>query len=246
MKIIFLDTETTGFSPRKGDRITEIACVEMVDGILTGKIFHKYVNPERKLSKKAAEITGLSLDLLKDKPLFKDVANEFLEFVKDAKIVIHNAPFDVRFINNELEIIKSPVSTLSAISKEIIDTLTTAKSLFPKEANSIDALCLRFNITNDRSSQHGALIDAKILASIYTKLINFDPITKCPVKILKVINKVPKINLTIPSSSSASMQYLYEAEKNPKKSGNEIQPIELSKTIDEVSDKLKKLKASSL
>ncbi|MDR0552931.1 MAG: DNA polymerase III subunit epsilon [Holosporales bacterium] len=162
MREIAVDTETTGLYWTAGDKITEIGCIEIIDKKITGKSFHAYVNPQRKVSTKAAEISGLTYDFLKNFKTFDYVADEFLNFIKDDKIVIHNAPFDVGFLNFQLaEAEKQPMKN------KIVDTLAMAKRKFPGAPATLDALCSRFSVDASKRVKHGALIDAELLAQIY-------------------------------------------------------------------------------
>ncbi len=163
---IVLDTETTGLSPRDGHRIVEIGALEMVNKVLTGKKFHFYINPERDMPLEAYRIHGISSEFLKDKPLFKDIADTFLRFIEDSKLVIHNAPFDIKFLNHEL-------SLLSLSSLELtntIDTLIIARKTFPGAKVNLNALCRRFKVDNSSRQYHGALKDAELLAEVYVEL----------------------------------------------------------------------------
>lgn len=165
---IVLDTETTGLDPRSGHRLIEIACVEVVDYIPTGKHFHRYVHPDRAIDPDAERVHGISLDSLKDKPRFHEpvVCEEFLAFVGDDPIVAHNAPFDRGFVNAELERAGKPVTH----EHRWVDTLVIAKKKFPGMYNSLDALCKRMKISLDGREKHGALIDAQLLAAVYLEL----------------------------------------------------------------------------
>lgn len=165
---LIFDTETTGFDPFSGDRLIEIGLVEMIDKSLTGSNYHVYVNPERDVPESAFKIHGLSTEFLKDKPVFSDVMDEFLDYVgEDSVLVAHNAEFDMRFINWELENAgKKPLHT-----KRFIDTLAIARTKFPGAANSLDALCKRFAVNNTHRTLHGALLDAEILADVYIELL---------------------------------------------------------------------------
>jgi DNA polymerase-3 subunit epsilon len=162
-----LDTETTGLDPRQGDRIIEIGILEMKNRILTGQKFHHYVNPQRDVSNEAYRVHGISSEFLKNKPLFKDIADEFLEFIGNGKLVIHNAPFDIKFLNHELSLLKKPSLELSSA----IDTLEMAKKLFPGTRINLDALCKRFKVDNSSRQFHGALKDAALLAEVYVELL---------------------------------------------------------------------------
>lgn len=165
MRQIILDTETTGLNPRSGDRIIEIGCVEMLNRRLTGKNFHYYLNPERDSDPGALAVHGLTSEFLRDKPKFADIAAEFCEFVRDAEIIIHNAPFDVGFLDAEFEKVGLPA--FAEHVQKVIDTLLQAKELHPGKRNSLDALCERYGISNSHRTLHGALLDAELLAEVY-------------------------------------------------------------------------------
>ena len=165
MRQIILDTETTGLNPRSGDRIIEIGCVEILNRRLTGKNFHYYLNPERESDPGALAVHGLTSEFLSGKPTFADIVTEFCEFVRDAEIIIHNAPFDVGFLDAELEKVGLPV--FSDHVQKVIDTLLQAKELHPGKRNSLDALCERYGISNSHRTLHGALLDAELLAEVY-------------------------------------------------------------------------------
>lgn len=166
MREIVFDTETTGLDPAAGDRVTEIGCVEVIDCIPTGRTFHTYVNPERDVPQIVTEITGLTAEFLADKPLFAEIAQKFLDFVGDAGLVAHNAPFDRGFINMELTRLKRPVIA----DDRFRDTVAIARKKFPGSPASLDALCKRFNISLDSREKHGALTDAVLLADVYLEL----------------------------------------------------------------------------
>ena len=167
MREIVLDTETTGLDPLRGDRLVEIGCVEIFNRMPTGQTYHVYINPERDMPKEAFDVHGLSSEFLADKPLFSAVVEAFLEFIGDAPLVIHNASFDIGFINAELERIKRP-----AISRErLVDTLLLARRKHPGVSNRLDDLCSRYAIDNSRRTKHGALLDSELLAEVYIDLI---------------------------------------------------------------------------
>ncbi|MEP3431690.1 MAG: DNA polymerase III subunit epsilon [Roseibium sp.] len=167
MREISFDTETTGLNPRGGDRLVEIGGVELINHIPTGKSYHVYINPQRDMPEGAFKVHGLSEEFLSDKQLFSQVADEFLEFVGDATLVIHNAAFDMGFINMELE--KAGRRHIS--NDQVLDTLEIARRKHPSGPNSLDALCSRYGIDNSRRVKHGALLDAEILAEVYLELI---------------------------------------------------------------------------
>lgn len=167
MREIVLDTETTGFDPEQGDRIVEIGAVELWNHVPTGETYHVYINPERSMPKEAFEVHGLGDDFLRDKPLFKDIAQGFLDFVKTDKMVIHNASFDMKFLNAELSKLNFPKLPW----EQALDTLAIARQRFPGSPASLDALCRRFGIDNGARTLHGALLDSEILAEVYLELI---------------------------------------------------------------------------
>ena len=168
MRQIFLDTETTGLSPESGDRIVEIGCIEMVNRRLTGETRHVYLNPERKGQEEAIRIHGLTDEFLADKPKFAEVATDLLDFLAGAEVIIHNAAFDVGFLNAELKRLKrEPFHTIAA---KVTDTLLMARETYPGKANSLDALCRRLEVDNSNRTLHGALLDAGLLAEVYIRL----------------------------------------------------------------------------
>ena len=165
MRQIFLDTETTGLDPNQGHRVIEIAAVEMNNRQLTTNYYHTYLNPGREIDPAAQEVHGITLDFLQDKPIFKDIAAEFLNFIKNSEIIIHNAPFDVGFLNMELG--KISFDKLETHSVSIFDSLKLAKEIRPGQRNNLDALCRSYNIDNTSRSFHGALLDAQLLGDVY-------------------------------------------------------------------------------
>ncbi|GBU14963.1 DNA polymerase III subunit epsilon [Polaromonas sp.] len=168
MRQIVLDTETTGLSPENGDRIIEIGCVELVARKLTGNNKHFYLNPERDSHEDAFKVHGLSSEFLKDKPKFPAVAAELLAYLQGAEVIIHNAPFDLGFLNKELELMGG--QSLQHCVSEVTDTLAMAKEMFPGKRNSLDALCSRLDVDNSGRTLHGALLDAELLADVYINL----------------------------------------------------------------------------
>jgi DNA polymerase-3 subunit epsilon len=165
MRQIFLDTETTGLYHAQGHRVIEVAAVEVVNRRLTKHHFHYYLNPDREIDQGAQEVHGISLDFLQDKPRFADIANELISFIADAELIMHNAPFDVGFLNREFGLIEQkPVESIAA---KITDTLKIAKEMRPGQRNSLDALCKHYGIDNSRRTLHGALLDAELLADVY-------------------------------------------------------------------------------
>jgi len=165
MRQIFLDTETTGLDPNQGHRVIEIAAVEMNNRQLTSNHFHTYLNPSREIDLAAQEVHGITLEFLQDKPFFKDVVSEFLDFLKDSEVIIHNAPFDVGFINMELG--KISLDKLDKQPLTIFDSLKLAKEIRPGQRNNLDALCKAYDIDNTSRSFHGALLDAQLLGDVY-------------------------------------------------------------------------------
>jgi DNA polymerase III subunit epsilon len=164
---IILDTETTGLDPKKGDRLIEIGCIEIVNRIPTGKEYHCFINPERDVPIEAQNVHGLSTEFLKDKPLFRKVAKEFLAFIGDDTLVIHNAQFDIGFLNFELDRIGLPTIGFD----RVVDTLALARRKHPAGPNNLDALCKRYGIDNSKRTKHGALVDSLLLAEVYVELL---------------------------------------------------------------------------
>ena len=184
MNEIFLDTETTGLSFKDGHKVVEIACVETKDLVVTGKVFHKLINPERDVPNEAFKIHGFSTEFLSRKETFREVADEFLEFIKGKKLIIHNASFDVSFLNGELSLLKK-----NQIDKNfIIDSLEIARNKFPGTSNSLDALCKKFNIDLSKRTKHNALLDCELLREVYVNLLDV---------------KEPKLNLALNSPDRA-------------------------------------------
>lgn len=167
LREIVLDTETTGLDPRRGDRLIEIGCIELVNRIPTGNEYHCFINPERNVPAEAEAVHGLSTAFLLDKPLFAEVADKFLEFIAGDTLVIHNAVFDVGFLNAELERLAGPVLSMS----RVVDTLQLARRKHPAGPNSLDALCKRYGIDNSKRIKHGALMDSLLLAEVYVELL---------------------------------------------------------------------------
>jgi DNA polymerase III subunit epsilon len=166
MREVVIDTETTGLDPANGHRIVEIGCIELLNAIPTGEIFHSYVDPERDMPEAAFRVHGLSAEFLAGKPVFAEVARDFLTFIDGARIIAHNAEFDMRFVNAELALLGiEPIA-----DDHIVDSLSLARRKFPGAANSLDALCVRFGIDTSRRTKHGALLDAEMLAEVYAEL----------------------------------------------------------------------------
>ena len=163
---IVLDTETTGLEAELGHRIIEIGCVEVVNRKLTGRHFHQYINPEREIDEGAQQVHGISLESLADKPLFADIAQEFIDFVAGAELVIHNAPFDVGFLDVELDLLSNKIGKINQHC-QVLDSLILARQMHPGQRNSLDALCKRYFIDNSQRDLHGALLDAELLAEVY-------------------------------------------------------------------------------
>lgn len=168
MRQIILDTETTGLDPAQGHRIIEVAAVEMINRRLTGNHLHRYVNPERDIDAGAMRVHGITPEFLQDKPRFADVAREFVEFIADAELIIHNAPFDVGFLNMELALLG--MTPLASFCRGVTDTLAMAKALHPGQRNNLDALCKRYDVDNTARTLHGALVDCELLAAVYLAL----------------------------------------------------------------------------
>ena len=167
MRQIVLDTETTGIDPKEGHRIIEIGCVELVNRRLTGNHFHVYINPGRHIEQEAIEVHGITNEFLADKPTFSQVAQEFVSFIKGAQLVIHNAPFDVGFMDHEFKMEASTSGVITSKICDVLDTLTLARQMHPGQKNNLDALCRRYGIDNSHREKHGALLDSEILADVY-------------------------------------------------------------------------------
>lgn len=165
MRQIFLDTETTGLDPAQGHRIIEVAAVEVVNRRFTGNHYHRYLNPDRDIDAGAQAVHGISLERLQGEPRFGDIAREFLDFIAGAELVIHNAPFDIGFLNNELGMLD--LGRVADVCDSTIDTLKMAKDLHPGQRNNLDALCRRYGVDNSNRTLHGALLDAELLADVY-------------------------------------------------------------------------------
>ncbi len=169
MRQIILDTETTGLEWKKGNRVVEIGCVELVERRPTGNTYHQYINPQREFEQGAAEVTGLSLEFLVDKPLFADIADDFLAFVDGAELIIHNAAFDIGFLDHELSLLGESYGRMRD-RVQVEDSLLMARQRFPGQRNSLDALCRRLGVDNAHRQQHGALLDAQLLCEVYLHL----------------------------------------------------------------------------
>ena len=216
MNEVFLDTETTGLSFREGHKVIEIACIETKDLIPTGNIFHKLINPQRSVPEGAFKIHGFSEEFLKDKQIFKNVADEFLNFITEKKIIIHNAPFDLGFLDGELSSIKK-----DKINKKlVIDSLETARNKFPGASNSLDALCRKFNIDLSKRIKHNALLDCELLREVYINLLDA---------------KEPKFNLT----NNSADQNIFEV-KDYNKKIIKISETDIKKHKDFLKSELKK------
>ena len=203
MKEIVLDTETTGLEVRDGHRIVEIGCIELENQIPTSKKFHYYLNPETKVSEKAFKVHGYSDKFLSSQKKFLEICDEFLSFIKDKKLIIHNAPFDLSFLNYELRLIN--LSTIN--KKNVIDTLEIARQKFPGSQNSLDALCKRFNVDNSKREKHTALIDCKLLKEVYINLLD---------------QKEPKLDLK--NSENINFTYKHDERETKKYNKKIIKP----------------------
>jgi DNA polymerase-3 subunit epsilon len=168
MRQIVLDTETTGLNPRTGDRVIEIGCVELHNRMLTGNNFHRYLNPDRDSEEGALAVHGLTTEFLRDKPRFAEIAQELRDYIQGAEVIIHNAPFDLGFLNAEFKLLGLPTFTEHCSS--VIDTLVNAKEMHPGKRNSLDALCDRYGVSNAHRKLHGALLDAELLADVYLSM----------------------------------------------------------------------------
>jgi DNA polymerase-3 subunit epsilon len=174
MRQVVLDTETTGLDPKQGHRIIEIGALELVDRQLTGRRFHAYVNPEREIERGAMEVHGITAEFLSDKPRFFEIADDLLAFAADSELVIHNAPFDIGFIDNELLVCGHQTPSITHLAS-VLDTLELARDLHPGQRNNLDALCKRYDVDNSSRSLHGALLDAEILTDVYLAMTGGQP-----------------------------------------------------------------------
>ena len=216
MNEVFLDTETTGLSFKDGHKIVEIACIETKDLISTGKVFHKLINPKRNVPEEAYNVHGFTEQFLSDKETFEKISDEFLEFIKNKKIIIHNASFDLGFLNGELNAINKD----KIDSKLVIDSLEVARNKFPGTSNSLDALCKRFNIDLSRRTKHNALLDCELLREVYINLLDA---------------KEPRFNLSLNNSES-----IVFANKSYNKKILDITEPELNKHKEFLKKELKK------
>ena len=219
MKEVILDTETTGLSVKEGHRIVEIGCIELNELIPTKNTFHTYLNPERKVSESAFKVHGYSDEFLSSKKKFKEVAEEFLEFIKNKKIIIHNADFDLSHINNELSLIG-----LKEINRDqVVDTLEIARNKFPGSSISLDALCKRYNIDNSKREKHSAIVDCELLSKVYVNLLdqrepslNFASIkTEGSENINNIGNSYSK-NIIYPNESELKLHKIYLSKQQKK------------------------------
>ncbi|MBT4922656.1 MAG: DNA polymerase III subunit epsilon [Rickettsiales bacterium] len=219
MREIILDTETTGLSPKDGHRIIEIGCVEMKDKVITGNNFHVYINPQTLISESAYNVHGISNEFLEGKPVFKDIASDFLDYIGDDDLVIHNASFDMGFLNYELKILsKRP------LINGVIDTLKIARSKFPGSKVNLDALCKKLDVSNAARDKHGALLDAEILAAVYVKMVTEDqnllsfaePKSKLDLKQASIMRiNFPNRNMVIADEEVKAHKLMLEKLQNP-------------------------------
>lgn len=207
MREIVLDTETTGLDPFSGDRIVELGAVELVNYMPTGRTFHRHVNPQRAVPAEAAAIHGLTTSFLADKPIFSQVVNDFLDFIGDARLVIHNASFDMKFLNAELGWCNRPILPAA----RALDTLDLARRRFPGAQNSLDALCRRFGVDNSGRIHHGALLDSELLAEVYLELIG---------------GRQPDLTLTVTTSGPATETVSWTPPPRPRSLAARLTPAE--------------------
>ena len=217
MNEIFLDTETTGLSYKDGHKIVEIACVETKELIPTNRVFHKLINPKRDVPEEAFKVHGFSSEFLSDKDLFEDVADEFLDFIRGKKIIIHNASFDLGFLNGELNTIKKELINKSLV----IDSLEIARNKFPGSSNSLDSLCKKFNIDLSKRLKHNALLDCELLREVYINLLDV---------------KEPKFDLSVVNTKKTT----YQNKNLYNKSVIKVSDIELKKHKEFIKSELKK------
>jgi DNA polymerase III subunit epsilon len=221
MRQIFLDTETTGLYPEQGHRVIEIAAVETFNRRLTGNHFHYYLNPEREIDPAAQEVHGITLDFLQDKPLFHMIADELIAFIRDAELIIHNAPFDVGFLNSELG--RIGLQPIREICGKVTDTLKMAKDARPGQRNNLDALCKHFGIDNSKRTLHGALLDAELLAEVYlamtrgqdSLIMDLGNQPEQPLAIASALKRVVPLKVLMPNADEqqAHEEYLQSLSK---------------------------------
>ena len=194
---VVLDTETTGINPKDGNRIIEIGCVELIDRKLTGNNYHQYINPERDSEEGALEVHGLTTEFLSDKPKFAEISNEFIEYIRGAEVVIHNAPFDLGFLNAEFS--RLNLGYFDDYVSGVTDTLVQAKELHPGKRNSLDALCDRYGISNAHRQLHGALLDAELLADVFLAM------SRGQNSLMMDVDEAPDSNLQVVEDDSAPL-----------------------------------------
>ncbi len=217
MRQIVLDTETTGLSTAQGHRIIEIGCVELVNRRLTGREFHRFLNPDRDIDEGAEAVHGISRADLETAPRFHEVVDEFLEFVKDAELVIHNAPFDIGFLEHELELMEHPQPSIEDHAA-VLDTLTLARELHPGQRNSLDALCKRYEVDASKRDVHGALIDSELLANVYLAMTGGQSSLLLDEETVDVVDSgpgVPAHDGASPAASGAAYRDLLVIEASP-------------------------------
>lgn len=223
MRQIVLDTETTGLKPSEGHRVIEIGCVELVNRRLTGNNFHYYINPQRQVEQEALKVHGITNEFLLDKPVFKDILPELIEFIKDAELIIHNAVFDIGFLDHEIKLAKLNFKKTVTYCK-VFDTLTLARKLHPGQRNNLDALCKRYKIDNSGRDLHGALLDAQILADVYLAMTGgqksfFDD------ELTQQHNSIQEVSLTIQNSLQNPTSIIHASEDEDKAHQEFIQLI---------------------
>jgi DNA polymerase-3 subunit epsilon len=214
MRQIFLDTETTGLYPAQGHRVIEVAAVEVINRRLTKNHFHYYLNPEREIDQGAQEVHGISLEFLQDKPHFADIANDLIAFIADSELIMHNAPFDVGFLNSEFGMLG--LKTVEEITAKVTDTLKMAKEMRPGQRNNLDALCRHFGIDNSKRTLHGALLDAELLADVYmamtrgqeSLMMSLDKPEQAGVDVVPKINAPILVKLASADEQAAHDEYL--------------------------------------
>ena len=217
MRQIILDTETTGLDPKQGHRIIEVAGVEFVNRRPTGRHIHFYLNPEREIDSGATDVHGLTWDMLRDKARFADVVDEFLEFARGAQWIIHNAPFDIAFIDEELKRVNLP--SVAAVAADVIDTLALAREHFPGKKNSLDALCERFDVANAHRTLHGAMLDAQLLAEVYLAMTRGQETLTIDIIVPMAIvdgtltgEALAEVRVLMPSADELDLHHAYLAE----------------------------------
>lgn len=229
MRQIILDTETTGLRTEDGDRIIEIGCIELINRKFTGKQYHQYINPQKIIHSEAVAVHGITNQFLETKPFFADIADEFLEFIKDSELIIHNAPFDVGFINHELRLLRKKAKPINELCR-IIDTLPLARQLHIGQRNSLDALCKRYGIDNSNRELHGALLDANLLAQVYLAMTGGQSCLFDTMQVKDVTTTEPAIDATTLTNQLRTLHVIKANQDEMSLHDNQLNKINEKKT----------------